>query len=156
MAIKRKEIRDMEFDKFIESPSRPELPAIEVVDEQAKLVLDDILNQLGGSSGTPVHLADSRVSTPGSEQTVFSFNVPGATTRTLSRVLVTSRQRVKFRVEVNSVQVASGRTAPGKPDTIFEWNPGLSVATGVLVEVFVLQSTGPASDFESYLMATDA
>ena len=50
MALTRYSIHDRELNKFVESPSRPGEPAVEVVDNQSKDVLDDILIALGGSA----------------------------------------------------------------------------------------------------------
>jgi basic membrane lipoprotein Med (substrate-binding protein (PBP1-ABC) superfamily) len=49
MAQNLKSISGREYSKFVESPSRPGESAIEVVDNQSKDVLDDILVALGGS-----------------------------------------------------------------------------------------------------------
>ena len=143
----------LENEKFARNSANKTV--VRVADDDALAVLNNILTQLGGSGGTAFHTRDSRVTTPNTEQTVISFNVPASTTRTLSKVVVSCRQRVKFRVEVNSVQVASGRTAPGESNAVFIWAPGYAALTTETVEVFVEQFGGPASDVETYLMATD-
>jgi len=125
-----------------------------VIDEDAIAILGDILNQLGGSAGTPIYFESSGVTT-GVLQTLISEVVPALTTRTISKVIVSCRQSGVFNILLNAAVIGSGRTGPSQMNTSFSFIPGRAAAAGDTIKIEFTQSTGPSTDIECYLMATD-
>ena len=116
------------------------------------------VNIIGGSTtGTNrFELPASTVGTPGVEQTLISHTVAVGKTRTLSKLLVTSRGPGKTRLLVGGTEIASGRVSAGNLNFDHQLSPWRNVAAGVLIEVKYLQLTGtPASDVEAYLTGNE-
>ena len=128
---------------------------VRVADDDALAVLQQILGELGGAVGTKFFAEDARATTVGVEQTTISETVPVGKTRSISKVVVTCRQSVKYQVFIDGVVVGSGRTSAAKHTDAFTWLPTRDASAGQVIEVKVLQTYGPASDVETYLMATD-
>lgn len=96
------------------------------------------------------------VTTPGAEQVLFSVSVPLSILRQLRRLAVICRMDCVWRLELSSVVVASGRTSPGYPESVFTWNPERPAVAGSSVELFFTQSSyQPVSVVEAYLQAAD-
>jgi hypothetical protein len=106
--------------------------------------------------GDPVFTDVQATSTPGTEQSLFSFVVPALTTRNLTTLEVTCVQPSVFNLEVGGSVVATGRTGPGHPNARFHWAPTRPVAAGTTVELKFEACDGvPATGVEAYLMSSD-
>ena len=96
------------------------------------------------------------LTTPGVEQSLFSFVVPGGTTRNLTSLKVSCRLHTTFNLYSGGAIIATGRTGAGKPNASFDWSPVRGVAAGTTVELKLLARSGlPATDVEAYLMSSD-
>ena len=128
---------------------------VRVEDEEAVSVLNDILLQLGGSAGTPF-FSDASSTTTGALQTLISEVVPGGVTRTISKVIVSSRAPGNFEVKINGAVIGSGRTGPSEMNSSFIFMPGRDAAATETITVEFTQAYGKVgTDIEAYLMATD-
>lgn len=106
--------------------------------------------------GDPVFTQVQTVTTPGVEQSLFSFSVPALTTRNLTTLNVTCTLPTVFNLFSGGVKVATGRTGPGEPNANFVWAPSRAVAAGTTVELKLLSLAGvSATDVEAYLMSSD-
>lgn len=140
--------------------------AIDCNGKVSKRVIDDCLIetmtdgsakvQIVTAGGTPVWHDVQTVTNPGTEQTLISETVPASMTRTLNKIRVTCRQRVSYTVLIDGSIVGSGRVGAGKYSDDFIWVPGRDAAENLDYEVKVLQSDGPATDIEVYLMVTES
>jgi len=107
-------------------------------------------------AGTAVFNDVQATTTPGVEQTLFSFSVPALTTRNLTSLIVTCRLPTTFNLYAGGAIIATGRTGAGNPNAGFVWAPARGIATGVTVELKLLARAGlPATDAEAYLMSSD-
>lgn len=127
---------------------------VRVEDEAAVAALNDILVQLGGSSGTPFFTQAQSTATGGVD-TLISTSVPALTTRNISKVIVSSRQAGKFNIKINSTIIGSGRTSAANMNVEFSFMPSRSASAGDTISVEFEQTHGKLSDVEAYLMATD-
>lgn len=110
----------------------------------------------GGYKGTLALQTASTVTTPGTEQTLITYAVPGAVTHDLHRVAVSCRQDGKVLVEVNGSSVGVVRTSPAKSDAVFVWTPPVGAATGQTVSVkFTARTGSPVTDVDAFLMADE-
>lgn len=124
-----------------------------VIDALAHDKLDAIIAALGGSSGT-AFFAEASGTTTGAVQTVLTDTVPGSTTRSLVQVVVSTFSPGKVSVEIAGTEVASGRTAPGKPDVVLTFNPNRPASASDTIDVkFNGRISG--TDIEAYLFALD-
>lgn len=118
--------------------------------------LDDVVNALGGSAGTPFHSRDQRtVTTPGTPETLITEVVPASTTRKISKVVVSSTKLGKFDIKIDSTIIGSGRTGPSNMNAEFTFSPAISATATQTITVEFNQLRGPATDVEAYLMAND-
>jgi hypothetical protein len=94
--------------------------------------------------------------TPGVEQTIFTFAVPALTTRNISNLKVSCRLPTSFNLEAGGVIIASGRTGAGVPNARSTWFPARPVAAGATVSLKLTARSGlPAADVEAYLDSSD-
>lgn len=106
--------------------------------------------------GDPVFTDVQDLTTPGVEQTLFTFAVPALTTRNLFTLKVTCRLPTTFNLYAGGAIIATGRTGAGMPNASFVWSPVRAIATGTTVELKLLARSGvPATDVEAYLMSSD-
>lgn len=128
-----------------------------VTDECNKAILEQILIALGGQSGTAFFDDDIGVTdTIGTPKTILSSSVPVATTRSINKVVVTSRASGRFEIKIAGVKVGSGKTGPSEMNVEFVFSP-VRVATATqLVEVdFTMLYGKVGQDVEVFLFATD-
>lgn len=96
------------------------------------------------------------VTTPGVEQTLFSFAVPAGKTKNLTSLKVSCRLPTNFYLTAGGATIASGRTGAGHPNAKFDWSPVRGIAAGTTIELKLLAKSGvPATDVEAYLMSSD-
>ena len=115
-----------------------------------------ISGSVSTTPGTGVFTEAQTVTTPGVEQTIFSFSVPALTTRNLSNLRVSCRLPTTFNLEAGGVTIATGRTGPGTPNAHFNWLPPRGVSAGTTIELKLLARSGlPSTDVEAYLMSGD-
>lgn len=108
------------------------------------------------NNGTPFYKDSSDVGTPGVTQTLFSLIVPANTDRQLKSLIVTSRTNSCWSLKADGSVIASGRTAPGHPESLFRWDLGRSIVSGSMIDLeFTEAANQPASDVEAYLQALD-
>ena len=108
-----------------------------------------------GPIGSP-HFADAdTVTTPGGTKVLISESVPAATTRCLTKVIVSCRKAGIVNVTADGSLIGTSRTGAGKPDALIEWNPTRAITTGVTIEVTFTQTNGTTTDIQGHLMATD-
>ena len=106
--------------------------------------------------GTPVFTDAQDLTTPGVEQTLFTFAVPALTTRNLTSLKVACRLPTTFNLYAGGAIIATGRTGAGIPNASFVWTPVRAIATGTTIELKLLARAGlPATDVEAYLMSSD-
>lgn len=106
--------------------------------------------------GTPFFVdASGLVTTPGTEQELFSTTVPAATTRNVKRIDVLCRQHVAWKFTADGDTVASGRTGPGHPRDTVEWIGRPFAADVELKLLATALANEPVSDIEGYLQASD-
>lgn len=118
--------------------------------------LDDVVNALGGSTGTPFFAEDQRtVAVVGTPETLISEVVPAATTRNISKVRVSCSQPGKFDIKIDSVIVGSGRTNASMMNVEIEFSPNRPATASQTISIVFNQLRGPASDVEAYLMSVD-
>lgn len=108
-----------------------------------------------GEHGTPFFgdIQDTTIS--GASKTLFSIAVPVSTKRMLKRLYVSCRQSVKFNLEVDGAVVATLRTGPAQKNDVFIWDPDRGADAGKTIELKAIQSHGPSTDCEAYLLALD-
>lgn len=96
-------------------------------------------------------------STPGAEQTLLSFAAPSSGKRRIGAVNVACVFDGRFRVTVDGVEVAAGRTGPGGPQTEFRWWPGRPLAPDAVVVVKFKAFTGtPVATAQAFANGYDA
>ena len=122
--------------------------------KQGCLTIDGNVTTLPPGDGTFVDV--QTVTTPGVEQTLFSFAVPAGKTRNLTSLKVSCRLPTNFYLTAGGATIASGRTGAGNPNAKFDWSPVRGIAAGTTVELKMLARSGlPATDVEAYLMSSD-
>ena len=126
-----------------------------VEDEAAIEVLNAILTALGGGSGTAFFDYQTATTTPGTEQTLISVTVPASTTRSITRVRVSCRQRLTYKLEVDGIEIGSGRVGAGQYTDDLVFVPNYDVAENLDIVLKVTQTQGKATDVEANLMALD-
>jgi|SRR3972149_3761073 len=100
--------------------------------------------------------ADNVVTTPGFLQILIQEVVPAGKLWKLQQAFVSCRIDTKWSFRINSVQVASGRTGAGHPDSNFSWFPARSVAQGIQIRLELFAKSGiPPSDIEAYLQLSE-
>lgn len=147
-----KETRGLENDKFAINFNNKVIVRVE--DEAAIEVLKAILIELGGVGGVP-NFSQVETVTTGSLQTLISDTVPVSKTRSLSKVVVTCRQPGRFTLKINSLIVASGRIGSSELNKEFKFFPQREALSGDIIKLEFEQLSGPNSDIEAYIMATD-
>ena len=106
--------------------------------------------------GTSIFTDAQTATTPGVEQTIFSFSVPALTTRKMSTLSVSCRLPTTFNLEAGGATIATGRTGAGSPNAEFNWLPPREISAGTLIELKLLARTGlPSTDVSAYLMSSD-
>jgi hypothetical protein len=105
--------------------------------------------------GDPVFFDFYDDSTPGTEQTPISYNVPVGKLLYLHNFNFDTRQQALARVLVSNQEVASCRTGSAQPSTGVKWTPGRAIPAGSLVEVKFEVILGlPVSKVGAYLQAS--
>lgn len=114
----------------------------------------DLLDVDGSGAGNPFFASGSDV-TDQSAKTLVDVTVPVATTRNITKVVVTTKTSGKFEIKIDGVVVGSGRTGPGQPNVEFTFLPYRGASAGQQITIEHTSASGPPSDVEAYLMATD-
>lgn len=115
-----------------------------------------ISGDVSTTPGTGTFTDAQTVTTPGIEQSIFSFSVPAATTRNLVSLRVSCRLPTTFNLEAGGATIATGRTGPSEPNAQFNWLPPRGVSAGTTIELKLLARSGlPSTDVEAYLMSGD-
>lgn len=150
--------KQLENDNFAYQGNGSDLTKVvrRVEDEEALAVLQDILTQLGGASGTPF-FTETQTTTTGVLQTLISTTVPALTTRSLSKIVIVCSRSAKIDIKINAAVVGSLRTGAANKNVEFKFEPARDAAAGDTITVEFTQFGGPTGvDVEAYLMATDA
>lgn len=107
------------------------------------------------SFGETRNLYDENSTDPGNEVIVLSYSV----TQTSFRIVKASTSchiEGKMIISVNGSNIATSRTAPGKPDAQVSWYPYLELVSGDEVEVkFKARPGSPVAEVESFINATE-
>lgn len=141
-----------ESRKFCATPNLGRVAVRVCADAVDPLPVEIVDGVVGGSP----HFADADdTTTAGGTKTLISEAVPAATTRCLTRVIVSCRKAGIAKVTADGALIGTSRTAPGKPDAVIEWTPIRAIATGVTIAVTFTQTTGTTTDIQAHLMATD-
>jgi len=107
-------------------------------------------------AGESIHLAYQGVTTPGIEQTIITSTVAAGIERKLTKISVTGRHPVTYKLDNGSDIIASGRIGPAKLVDIFRWEPRYTLSAGATLSLKITALSGsPASDIEAYVMASD-
>lgn len=107
-------------------------------------------------TGDFVHLRASAASTPGIEQTLITSVVPGAKTREIWQIFVSTQHPGIWRLFSGATVIASGRNAPGQPDSSFPITPPARVSAGTTIELKFLGRSGfPVTEVDAYVSASD-
>lgn len=145
---------DREYRKFVESPTRPDQSAIEVVSVPADLDGSD-----GVSNYEAVSAYDETLSVAsGSESSIVSYTVPIDAKFYLSQIQASGENIGTYRVALDGITIAKSRTwFNGSMEAIFNFQSGsrglgLLIETGSVIEVFALHNRPNAGDFEGRIL----
>jgi hypothetical protein len=106
--------------------------------------------------GVPFNKKFEGVTTPGVKQTLINETIPASKKVNLLQLFVTCRLEGKIEIEVDGVNIGSGRTGAGKPDFHFSWLPYEEVPTGKVLKVFFTASSWrPSTDVEAWMQARE-
>lgn len=107
------------------------------------------------ADGIPFHGWNRVSTTPGAFTTVLTFGVP-VTTRVIKIAGITCCMSGVWELDFGGTVVASGATAPGKPDSIRIFDPRISAASAVVVSLrFKARSGSPIVDVDGFIDASD-
>ena len=107
------------------------------------------------ADGVPFHGWARVASSPGSFVTVLTFPVPVGT-RAIRLAGVSCSRSGTWELDFGGTVVASGRTAPGKPDSHRIFDPRISAASAVVVSLrFKAQLGSPIVDVDGFIDASD-
>jgi hypothetical protein len=124
----------------------------------ARTILEDILDAIiNGTTGVAFNLRGAATTVvAGATVNVLTSTVPAATTRTIKKIIVTTRAAGSFEIKVGGSVVGSGRTSSAGLNIPFEFSVGLAVLTGVTIDVeFTMLYGKIGQDVEAYLMSSD-
>lgn len=137
-----KVIDDREFEKFRKTEDGGVAVAV-VLETEA----------VGGET-VPFFLQDATVTTPNVLQNIFNFT--GPLNRKISKIKVSCRQSVTFNLLLNdTIIIASGRTGPARANVEFNFLPYYPIIGSDNIKLNIIQSYGPSTDIECYLMGSD-
>lgn len=138
----------MENDKFVESPTRPGLPAVEVV--------------VGNTAAIPVTFTQgtgiveyNNISslTSGVLTTILTYTVPVGKTLAIEKVEVSGCNVADYTVDIDGTNKGKRRTYFGNFNADFEYK-GFQVATGLVIRVRVIHSRPTVGDFDATLIGS--
>lgn len=144
--------RDKENKSYVDSPSRgSNFSAQEVY--------------IGNSSSSPFPvfvvigdiktLFSSSVTIPDTDVTVISYTITEPKLR-INKINLSCSIEGKMTFLVNSLPVATSRTAAGKPDAQIEYSPYIELSAGDMIEVnFKARQNSASSEVESYINASE-
>ena len=92
-------------------------------------------------------------STPGTEQTVFTYSVPADKTARIHQLKVNNRQPMRFKLIVGGTTVASGYTGAGVPNFECLFVPSEVAASGSTIELKATEYSRDVSDADFELPA---
>lgn len=108
------------------------------------------------TAGNPVFHDFFAPSTPGIEQTAFSFVVPPGVERYIHNLFMDSAMPTTYQIYAGGSIIGSGRTGPGSSFHNFIFNPPRPIPAGTLVEVkFTVNSGSPVADVGVFLQSLD-
>lgn len=94
--------------------------------------------------------------TPGLEQTLFTYTVPSGKTHIMLALRVVTKHEGSFTLDYDSTVIASGRTGAAQANILFNWHPYHSVAADSIVTLkYKGISNKPSVDIEAYLEARE-
>lgn len=128
---------DREFKAFRDAGSG--LTKRAVVVEQD--ISDPIPVEIVDSSGNPVHLFGQDVTDPGNWKSVISYTVTAGYNLNLNNYFVSCSVEGVAKLEIDSVIVGKCRTAPGKSDAIFIFDPAKEIAPGSVLNLYFMART---------------
>ncbi len=96
----------------------------------------------GGFRGVPEFKEASENTTPGIEQTLITHTVANGFINDLHNVHLTCNFPGLLRITADGLEVGSGRTEAGKPDTNFFWTPARPVDEDLEIKVLFKHETG--------------
>lgn len=116
-----------------------------VADLEGHSILNQILSQLGGSTGTPFFLDAFNSLSPGNGNTVQLINatVPVGKTREFSLMSVSSKVSGRFECKINSVLVAILEVGAGQYNAQFDFKSLRKANSGDIITVDFIQTQGP-------------
>jgi len=109
-------------------------------------------------NGTPFHVSGTIAASPGGTVTVFSFVVPGGTTRNANTLFVTSENPGRFSLESGGSEVAAGELFEAEKNITFKFDPTLPISAGTLVELKYTappEPSGAGCPVSGFLSAND-
>jgi hypothetical protein len=104
--------------------------------------------------GTPTRFFGETLSTAGSDVDVLE--ITSSTNLKVLTIGLSCFIEGKVTISVDGNKTITGRTAPGKPDVIFDLRPYIEVALGQVVTVtFKARPNSPQAEVESYITACE-
>ena len=103
--------------------------------------------------GTGYFIDAKTVTTPGTEQTIFTQTLTQDIS--LMKLNVSCSMSCQFFLRLNGAIIGSGRTRPSEHNISFDWTPGRPAIIGNVLELKLEAfSPAPAVSVEAYLMAS--
>lgn len=147
--------KDRELQSFVENCNGD--VARRVDDPCSRAVLNQILVALGGNAGVPFHENGTGDTLAiGTPLNVLSSTVPGAITRNITKVVLSTRAAGEFEIKINGTKVGGGRTNASDLNVNFDFSPAISSNSGDVIDIEFTMLRGPVDQcVDVYLMATD-
>lgn len=159
MAINRRSTDGMEFDKFVESPSRPGMSAVEVVGDFNTTIGDitvppsafNVDQVVINTFGTAASVAQNI------ETTIVSYLVPAGKKFSLSRIDFSGSNIAKYNAYKDAADIGVSRTMFGSGlsgSMVFSDTCGLGllVSAGETVIIKVVNPRSYVGDFEAKIL----